>query len=158
MQANKQILRHSFLLMPIFIWIGFVCSISFMEAWLKFRAPQVSLPIGLSIGRLVFTALNQVEWGLAGCIAVIAFVSKRKLEKPIFFSIPVFILVLQTSFLLPSLNAKAEQMIQGMAPPPSLAHFSYIFLEIVKVISLFIFGINILYHLAVGQKKKADLQ
>jgi hypothetical protein len=45
-----------------FFWAGFVCSISFMEAWLKFRAPGVTLPVGLSIGKLVFTALNRMEW------------------------------------------------------------------------------------------------
>ena len=45
-----------------FLWIGFVCAISFMEAWLKFRAPGITLPLGLGIGRLVFNALNKVEW------------------------------------------------------------------------------------------------
>ena len=43
-----------------FLWIGFVCAISFMEAWLKFRAPGISVPLGLGIGRLVFNALNKV--------------------------------------------------------------------------------------------------
>jgi len=37
-----------------FVWIGFVCAISFMEAWLKFRAPGITVPLGLGIGRLVF--------------------------------------------------------------------------------------------------------
>jgi hypothetical protein len=39
-----------------FVRIGFLGAISFMEAWLKFKAPGVTLPI--SIGRLVFSALN----------------------------------------------------------------------------------------------------
>lgn len=42
-------------------WVGLVCAISFMEAWLKFQAPGVTLTIGLSIGMKVFTALNRVE-------------------------------------------------------------------------------------------------
>ena len=42
----------------LFTWIGFVCAISFLEAWLKFRAPGVTVPIGLGIGRLVFGALK----------------------------------------------------------------------------------------------------
>ena len=45
-----------------FLWIGFVCAISFMEAWLKFRAPGITLPLGLGIGRIVFDALNKMEW------------------------------------------------------------------------------------------------
>jgi uncharacterized membrane protein (DUF485 family) len=153
-------MNKPFLLIPIFIWIGFVCSISFMEAWLKFRAPHVSLAVGLSIGQLVFAALNRVEWGLAGCIAVLVFISKRrpKRENPIFFYIPVSILILQTSFLLPSLNEKAQQVMQGTVPSPSLVHFSYIFLEVVKVVSLFIWGVNILCNAAIWQKKEKDLQ
>ena len=38
------------------VWLGRVLAISFLEAPLRFRAPQVSLRIGLGIGRLVFRA------------------------------------------------------------------------------------------------------
>ena len=44
-----------------FVWLGMVLAISFLEAPLNFRAPNVTLPIGLGIGRLVFRALNIVE-------------------------------------------------------------------------------------------------
>ncbi|WP_204045154.1 hypothetical protein [Acrocarpospora phusangensis] len=44
-----------------FVWLGMVLAISFIEAPLKFRAPDVTLRIGLGIGRLVFRALNIVE-------------------------------------------------------------------------------------------------
>jgi hypothetical protein len=45
----------------VFVWLGMVLAISFLEAPLKFRAPNVTLRIGLGIGRLVFRALNTVE-------------------------------------------------------------------------------------------------
>lgn len=32
--------------MCIFLWIGFVLAISFMEAWLKFQAPGITLALG----------------------------------------------------------------------------------------------------------------
>ena len=38
------VVNHPISLMSIFLWIGFVCAISFLEAWLKFRAPGVSFP------------------------------------------------------------------------------------------------------------------
>jgi uncharacterized membrane protein (DUF485 family) len=41
-------------LICVFLCIGFVGAISFMEAWIKFRAPGVTLSIGLGIGKLVF--------------------------------------------------------------------------------------------------------
>ena len=44
-----------------FVWLGMVLAISFLEAPLKFRAPNVTLQIGLGIGRLVFRALNAAE-------------------------------------------------------------------------------------------------
>ena len=49
----------------VFIWLGMVLAISFLEAPLKFRAPGVDIPIGLGIGRIVFRALNRVEIALA---------------------------------------------------------------------------------------------
>jgi hypothetical protein len=54
----------------VFIWLGMVLAISFLEAPLKFRAPNVTLQIGLGIGRLVFRALNTVEVVLAIVILV----------------------------------------------------------------------------------------
>src|SRR5690242_7281186 len=48
-----------------FVWLGMILAISFLEAPLKFRAPGVTLPIGLGIGRLVFRALNGAEIVLA---------------------------------------------------------------------------------------------
>ena len=48
-----------------FTWLGMVLAISFLEAPLKFRAPGVTLPLGLGIGRIVFRALNLVEAVLA---------------------------------------------------------------------------------------------
>jgi uncharacterized membrane-anchored protein len=42
----------------VFVWVGMVLATSFLEAPLKFRAPNVTLQIGLGIGRLVFRALT----------------------------------------------------------------------------------------------------
>jgi hypothetical protein len=52
--------RYAQLLVPT-LWLGMVVAISFLEAPIKFRAPAVTLPVGLGIGRLVFKALNRVE-------------------------------------------------------------------------------------------------
>ena len=44
------------------VWTGMIAGISFLETPLKFRAPGVTLPLGLGIGQLVFRALNKTEW------------------------------------------------------------------------------------------------
>lgn len=61
--SNK--VYYPYIVALIFIWIGLISAISFMEAWLKFRASGITLPLGLGIGQLVFNALNKVEWTLA---------------------------------------------------------------------------------------------
>ena len=65
-------------IISVFIWVGMIIAISFMEAWLKFRAPGVTLPIGLGIGRLVFGALNRVEWILAVVVTAGMLFGKKK--------------------------------------------------------------------------------
>ena len=49
----------------VFVWLGMVLAISFLEAPLKFRAPGITIQLGLGIGRLVFRALNICEVALA---------------------------------------------------------------------------------------------
>jgi len=136
--------KHLLTVAPVYLWIGFVCAISFMEARLKFRAPGVTIPIGLGIGRLVFNRLNKVEWFFAITIIASLFVSKTtsfSFENSTFF-IPVILLIAQTTWLLPALDARAEILIKGQIPPPSNLHFYFAGIEVVKVISLFIFSIK----------------
>ena len=44
-----------------FVWFGMVGAISFIEAPLKFRAPNITLALGLGIGKIVFQMLNRIE-------------------------------------------------------------------------------------------------
>lgn len=128
----------------LFLWIGFVCAISFMEAWLKFQAPGVTLPIGLGIGRLIFGALNKVEWVFALAILLTSFVKQRGSIKRqnLYFLIPLLILILQSIWLLPALDVRAVQLIEGQVVPPSNLHFYYVGCEVVKVIALVSIGIK----------------
>jgi hypothetical protein len=126
-----------------FIWIGFVCAISFLEAWLKFRAPGVTLPIGLGIGRLVFAALNRVEWVLAFAILISSLAIRQKSKLKPLFVLVVLLLIVQTVWLLPALDARAALYIEGAQVPPSSLHFYYVIAEGLKIIALFIFGIKL---------------
>ena len=137
--------KYQMAIIATFLWIGFVCAISFMEAWLKFRAPGVTIPIGLGIGRLVFNALNKVEWVLAITIMGNLVFSKSKiltLKNTLYF-IPILMLSLQTMWALPALDARAELYIQGQEISSSNLHFYYVGMEIIKVACLTIFGIKL---------------
>ena len=145
------IVKYLVALVCIFIWIGFVLAISFMEAWLKFRATGITVPLGLGIGRLVFHALNKVEWTLA-LIAIISLIWGNFdffKWKSMFIWVIMGILILQTFWLLPALDTRAELHIQELEAPSSNLHFYYVGLELIKVTSLFIMGILIFKKTAV---------
>lgn len=128
----------------IYLWIGFVTAISFMEAWLKFRAPGVTIPIGLGIGRLVFNALNKAEWIFSISIFVGLLISKQNLLifTNLLFYLPFIMLITQTFWLLPALDIRAEMRMKGMEVPSSYMHVYYVGMEIIKVVCLFFFGIK----------------
>lgn len=140
------VIKYPTAIAAVFIWIGFVGAISFMEAWLKFRAPGITLPLGLGIGRLVFGALNKVELVLSVIIIVsMLFSGIKGFEwKQLFFAIPFLIVIVQGLWLLPALDVRAEMHIQGQEVPYSNLHFYYVGLEVVKTICLLTFGINLL--------------
>lgn len=132
--------KYFTLLAATFLWIGFVCAISFMEAWLKFRAPGVTLPIGLGIGKLVFGALNKVEWIFA-VIAVVCMLSRDfsfSSPRNLWYGIALLMLALQTFWLLPALDNLADVYISGGTPPPSSLHWYFVAAEVIKVVSLFV--------------------
>ncbi|MBD98991.1 MAG: hypothetical protein CMO34_04035 [Verrucomicrobia bacterium] len=139
------IVKYPISVIATFLWVGFICAISFMEAWLKFRADGITLSLGLGIGRLVFSALNKVEWVLAIAILLNQFFDLKSIsvKKLIPFFIPFVLLITQTFWLLPALDYRAELIIQGQILPPSNLHFYYVGMEVVKVISLFLFGISL---------------
>lgn len=135
-------IKYPIALAAVFLWIGFVCAISFLEAWLKFRAPGITVPLGLGIGKLVFAALNKVEWVLAMTMAI-SLASGGNVFKwqNLLYLIPLIILAAQTWWALPALDARADIHIQGQHVPSSNLHFWYIGMEFVKVCCLGAFGI-----------------
>jgi|SRR5665647_633801 len=133
-----------------FLWAGFIGAISFMESWLKFRAPGLTMPVGLNIGKLVFSALNKVEWAFAIfiCIGIVLNRSQLTSLNIQWFVIIILILILQSVWLLPALNARANAFISGKTLPPSLKHWYFIIAEFVKLIILILFGISLLKLMA----------
>ncbi len=141
-KINRVIIKSPLRISLTFLWIGFVCAISFMEAWLKFRAPDITIPLGLGIGRLVFGALNKVEIVFALSMVISSIADKNLKERSLLaLSIPLLVLLLQSTWLLPALDARAELIIQGTPPPFSHLHLLYIVMENIKVICLFIYGV-----------------
>jgi hypothetical protein len=123
-----------------FVWLGMVTAISFLEAPLKFRAPGVTLPIGLGIGRLVFRALNIAELTLAAVLASAVLVRMPAARIIISATMPVAILMIQIVLVRPRLARRSDRVFAGKLAPRSNAHYWYVGLEIVKVVALLITG------------------
>ncbi|NIH80544.1 hypothetical protein [Amycolatopsis viridis] len=118
------------------LWLGMVLAISFLEAPLKFRAPGVTVPIGLGIGRLVFRALNGAEVVLA--VLVAAAIAVADVRWPVYLcsGITALVLIVQLAVVRPPLNRRSERVLAGEDAPRSRAHLAYIVLEVVKVLAL----------------------
>ncbi|WP_328760312.1 hypothetical protein [Streptomyces sp. NBC_00271] len=127
-----------------FVWLGMVLAISFLEAPLKFRAPGVTVPIGLGIGRLVFRALNLAEAALAGAV-IIAVVVGGAPAVVTFLTVVVSLLLLdQLAVIRPRLNRRSDRVLAGEDLPRSRGHMYYVAAEVAKVVALFGLGISLL--------------
>ncbi len=124
-----------------FVWVGLVLGISFLEAPLKFQAPNITLPLGLGIGRLVFGALNKVEWVFTLGIILSFWRGHFSFKVHYLYGFAFGILALQTLWLIPILDARAGQIIAGETPPPTYHHIGFIVVEFCKVAVLLAAGV-----------------
>ncbi|GAA3799241.1 hypothetical protein [Amycolatopsis tucumanensis] len=122
------------------LWLGMVLGISFLEAPLKFRAPGVTVPLGLGIGRIVFRALNRAEVVLA--ILVAAGVALSDVRWPVYLAgaVAAVVLVVQLAVVRPPLNRRSDRVLAGEDVPRSRAHLVYVVLEAVTVLALVALG------------------
>ncbi|HYB35815.1 MAG TPA: hypothetical protein VEF72_08570 [Mycobacterium sp.] len=119
-----------------FVWLGMVVAISFLEAPLKFRAPDVTLQIGLGIGRLVFRALNGVEVVFATVILGATVASPPPASVTAAFVVAFAALALQLGAVRPRLNRRSDEVLAGLDAPRSRGHYAYVGLEVIKAIAL----------------------
>lgn len=122
-----------------FTWLGMVLAISFLEAPLKFRAPGVTIPLGLGIGRLVFRALNRVEMVLLVLVLVGVAVAPRPALVGTAAALAVLVGV-QLGMVRPTLNRRSDRVLAGEELPRSRGHLVYVALEVVKVVLLVALG------------------
>ncbi|SMO77224.1 hypothetical protein SAMN06265379_10778 [Saccharicrinis carchari] len=146
MRASERVM-----IIIMLFWAGFVSSISFMEAWLKFRADGVTREIGLSIGKLIFTALNRVEIILLISVWILRLSQKLEFRailqmKNAWLWIISAIIALQSFWLLPQLSHNAQLIIDGTEMPSSLLHVWFGLFELTKVSLLLLVSFKICHR------------
>ncbi|MCD2189861.1 hypothetical protein LN037_22190 [Actinomycetospora sp. SF1] len=115
-----------------------VLAISFLEAPLKFRAPGVTLPVGLGIGRVVFRALNAVEVVFAVVVVVGLVLGPVRTAGVV----AVGLLAVQLVAVRPVLTRRSDRVLAGGdTGRRSHAHLVYVALEVAKVAALVWLGV-----------------
>jgi hypothetical protein len=145
-------IAHAVATAVLFTWLGMVAAISFIEAPLKFRAPGVSLQIGLGIGRLVFRALNTVEALLAAVVLIAVGADPPSPVAIVAVAVVVVTLAAQLLVVRTQLARRSDAVLVAPAGPGapagaqrrSRAHYTYVGLELVKVVALVVAGAALL--------------
>ncbi|MGW0038333.1 hypothetical protein [Gordonia sp. NPDC003376] len=128
----------AFAVAATFLWLGMVFAISFIEAPLKFRAPGITIPLGLGIGRLVFRALNAAEvvWAVVLVVCAAAGGWIRDAQGILVIVVAV-LLAIQVGGVRPMLNRRSDAVLAAgdayVDGPRSHTHLVYVALEVVKV-------------------------
>lgn len=115
------------LLLPAFL-IGAIVAISFLEAPLKFQAPGITIPLGLGIGRLVFTALN-ILTGVALVVLTVVSVRRPRAGRSslVLLGAVWAVYLVEVAVIRPVLNRRSDLVIAGAeAPGTDWAHYAYI--------------------------------
>lgn len=131
----------------VFIWLGMVFAISFLEAPLKFRAPGITIQLGLGIGRLVFRALNACEVVLAVVALAGVFLAGATTATKMALVIAVVALAAQILGVRPALTRRSDAVLADAAVAESgrsHAHVVYVGFEAVKVLALVVTGVLLL--------------
>lgn len=131
----------------VFVWLGMVVAISFIEAPLKFRAPGITIQLGLGIGRLVFRALNICEVLLAGLALVAVVLGRAPGPATAALVVAVAALGAQVVAVRPALARRSDAVLADAtvaASGRSNAHLVYVGFEVVKVVALLCSGVLLL--------------
>jgi hypothetical protein len=127
-----------------FTWLGMVVAVSFIEAPLKFRAPGITVRLGLGIGRLVFRALNIAESVLAAAVVVAVAAGSPTAPVTVTTCGVAALLAVQLAAVRPLLNRRSDRVLAGEELPRSRAHYVYIAVEVLKAAALVTLGVSAL--------------
>ncbi|MGO2038392.1 MAG: hypothetical protein ACTH2U_18115 [Brevibacterium sp.] len=108
------------------VWLGLIIGISLIEAPLKFQAPGITIPLGLGIGRLVFTAMNWVEIVIA--VILLWAVLKDgvgRLYRWLACGL-IAVLIIKVVAIRPLLNQRTDAVLAGVDEGGSSLHLFYI--------------------------------
>ena len=121
------------------VWAGMVLGVSFLATPAKFLAPSLPHPVALDVGRHTFRTFGRVEAALAALLELRAAGSK---SRRLFALAPGLVVLAQTLWLRPRLDARTRQVIAGKELPPADLHLAYVASEAIKLAALLALGLT----------------
>jgi hypothetical protein len=121
------------ILMLASAWAGFLVGVSFLATPVKFLAPSLTLPVALDVGRQTFLVFNRSEVVLAVVMLLLLLWGLRTRAAISLGAVLALLILTQTFWMLPVLDARVETILQGDAPAPSSLHTFYVIFECVKL-------------------------
>ena len=118
------------------LWLGLIVGISLIEAPLKFQAPGITIPLGLGIGRLVFTAMNIVEAVIA--VVLLVAMARGRATRPEWLvgAASVVLLALKGLIIRPLMQSTTDAVVAGDSDGGSSMHYFYIAADGLLIITL----------------------
>jgi len=137
--------RSSALVVVLLLWAGILFGVSFLATPVKFSAPSLTLPVAIEVGRSTFALLNRVELGCAAIsVGLLIVGASRTLSVCLSARVAVLGVLLETFWLLPVLDQRAQAVIDGAMPTASSLHDVYIGIDLAKLAGLLVAAVVLL--------------
>ena len=128
------------------LWAGIIVGVSFLATPAKFMAPGLTLAVALDVGRRTFHVLTRVEHAAAALAIGLCILGRPGRFARLGVFLICLLLAIQHFWLLPGLDARVQQILNGGQAQPSPHHRVFVVLESVKVISLLATSVSAAWH------------
>ena len=134
---DPRVIMLAFLTTMFAAWAGLVLGVSFLSARAKFRAPSITLPVAMDVGRQTFRVLSRTEMLLAVTASAVCAAAPNTL---IVVGLVIVWSVIEAErvWLLPVLDLRAGIRMTGRMPHSSHHHALFARLEMVKALLLLV--------------------
>lgn len=123
------------LLSPLYLlWAGMIIGVAFIATPVKFQAPHLTMSVALEVGKATFHLFNLIEWGTVAGAILLTVLARPARRVWVMALLLALLLAVQTFWLLPALDIRADAVIAGGTPAPGHLHWLYIIAECAKLI------------------------
>jgi hypothetical protein len=124
------------------LWSGMTLGIS-LESWVKFKTPSLMKPVGLDVGRTVFSAFHKAQFILLIILIVSGLIASLSPWSWLVVGLIALILVLQSVWIFPILSSIIDAIMAGAKISKSHVHTLYGILEVAKLTLLFYLSLRV---------------